>query len=68
MIFDNFGVRKHRLPVWRKVPHSSYLCLMGVAGCLVLAFRLGGWGRELALVVPLVLILLYMAKDIFDER
>ena len=56
------------MPVWRKVPRGRYLYLIGVVGCLAAVFGLREWGLELGSAVLLLLIMLYMTKDVFDKR
>ncbi len=52
------------MPVWRKIRRGPYLYFLGVVGCLAALFGLGEWDLELVLAVLLLLIMLYMAKDI----
>ena len=54
--------------MWRKVPRGRYLYLIGVVGCLAAVLGSREWGLELGSAVLLLLIMLYMTKDIFDKR
>ena len=56
------------MPVWRKIRRVRYFYLVGVAGCLVAVLGPREWGLELGSAVLLLLIMLYMAIEIFDER
>ena len=56
------------MPVWRKNRRGHYLYLIGFVGCLAVVFGPREWGLELGSAVLLLLIMLYMAKDIFDKR
>ena len=56
------------MPVWRKVRRDRYLYLIAVVGCLVAVFGLREWDLGLGSAGLLLLIMLYMTKDIFDER
>jgi len=54
--------------VWRKVRRGRYLYLIGVVGCLVAVFGLREWGLELGMTGLLLMIMLYMAKDILRNN
>ncbi len=54
--------------MWRKIWRGPYLYFLGVAACLAAVFGLREGGQELGLAVLLLLIMVYMAKDIFDKR
>ncbi len=56
------------MPVWRKVPCGRFLYLIGVVGCLAAVFGLREWGLELCSAGLLLIIMLYMTKDVFDKR
>ncbi len=56
------------MPVWRKIRRGPYLYLLGIVGCLVAVLGPREWGLELGSAVLLLLIMLYMAKDIFDKQ
>ncbi len=56
------------MPVWRKIWRSRYLYLIGVVGCLVAVFGLREWGLELGMTGLLLMIMLYMAEDVFDKQ
>ncbi len=56
------------MPVWRKVRRDRYLYLIGVVGCSGAAIGLREWGLELGSAGLLLLIMLYMTKDVFDKR
>ncbi len=56
------------MSVWRKVRRGRYLYLIGVVGCLVAVFGLREWGLELGSAGLLLLIMLYMTKDVIDKR
>ena len=62
------GIKEHRMPVWRKIRRGPYLYLLGIVACLAAVFGIREWGQELGLAVLLLLIMLYMAKDIFGKR
>ncbi len=64
----NKGIKEHRMPVWRKVPCGRFLYLIGVVGCLAAVFGLREWGLELGSAGLLLIIMLYMTKDVFDKR
>ena len=67
MVAGNKGINEHRTPVWRKIRRGRYLYLIGVVGCLVAVFGLREWGLGLGSAGLLLLIMLYMTKDIFDD-
>ena len=50
-----------------RVSRSRYLYLFSVVAALGIVFALGGWSTELALAGLLLLILLYMVRDLFDK-
>ena len=54
--------------MWRKIRRGRYLYLIGVVGCLVAVFGLREWGLGLGSAGLLLLIMLYMTKDIYDKR
>ncbi len=54
--------------MWRKIWRGPYLYLLGIVACLAAVLGIREWGQELGLAVLLLLIMLYMAKDIFDKR
>ncbi len=56
------------MSVWRKVRRGPYLYLLGIVGCLAVVFGPREWGLELGSAVLLLLIILYMAKDIFEKQ
>ena len=56
------------MSVWRKIRRSRYLYLIAVVGCLAVVFGPREWGLELGTAVLLLLIMLYMAKDIFEKQ
>ncbi len=64
----NKAIKEHRKPVWRKIRRGPYLYLLGIVAFLGAVFGIREWGQELGLAVLLLLIMLYMAKDIFDKR
>ena len=56
------------MPVWRKIRRGRYFYLVGVVGCLAAVFGLREWGLELGSAGLLLIIMLYMTKDVFDKR
>ncbi len=56
------------MPVWRKIRRGPCLYLLGIVACLAAVFGIREWGQELGLAVLLLLIMLYMAKDIFNKQ
>jgi len=56
------------MPMWRKNRRGRYFYLVGVVGCLGAVIGLREWGLELGSAGLLLLIMLYMTKDIFDKR
>ncbi len=56
------------MQVWCKIRRGPYLYLIGVVGCLAVVLGPREWGLELGSAALLLLIMLYMAKDIFDKQ
>ena len=68
LIAGNKGTKEYLVSVWRKVRRGRYLYLIGVVGCLVTVFGLREGGLELGSAGLLLIIMLYMTKDVFDKR